>query len=67
MTKYQNREKMKRLHVDNVDPKFVAYYVSKYGLRENDLEIIPGRYQHKIVGEYADKIGKSFELHREIM
>ena len=67
MTKYQNREKMKRLHVDNVDPKFVAYYVGKYGLRENDLEIIPGRYQHKIAGEYADKIGRSLVLKQGII
>ena len=49
---------MKRLYVENVDAKFVAYYISKHGLRENDLEISEEQFSGKIVGEYAKKIGK---------
>ena len=51
---------MKRFTVRNVDSKFVAYYISKNGVKETDLETLSGRYEETIIGVYAEIIGESF-------
>ena len=49
---------MIRLRIEDIPPKFIAYIVVKAGLQEEDLQLIPGRYESTITGYYAEKIGK---------
>ena len=49
---------MIRLRIQDVPPKFVAYVVAKAGIRKEDLDLIPGQYEHTITGFYAERIGK---------
>ena len=50
---------MIRLRIQDVPPKFVAYIVSKAGLTRDELQLVPGRYEHTITGNIAEKIGEN--------
>ena len=54
---------MIRLRIEDIPPKFIAYIVVKAGLQEEDLQLIPGQYQHTITGFYAKRIGKHMINH----
>ena len=50
---------MIRLRIQDVPPKFVAYIVAKAGLTKEELQLVPGRNEHTITGNIAEKIGEN--------
>lgn len=53
---------MIRLRIEDIPPKFVAYIVAKAGLTQEDLQLIPGQFEHTITGFYAEKIGEKINV-----
>ena len=58
---------MKIIKVENIDDKFVAYYLQKFNVPFEHLELkkLRGRENYELIGEIKDQIGKCsypFEL-----
>ena len=51
---------MKIIKVENIDDKFVAYYLKKFNVPFEHLELkkLKGRENYQLIGEIKDQIGK---------
>ena len=51
---------MKIIKIENIDDKFVAYYLQKFNVPFEHLELkrIKGQETYELVGEIRDQIGK---------
>ena len=58
---------MIRLSVEEVPDKYVAYVISKYGVKKEDLELEVRRHVSHIVGRYKKIICKfqNFYFHQK--
>ena len=51
---------MMRLTVDEVPDKYTAYFISKYGIKQEQLELVKDGHVYKIVGQVRSIISKLF-------
>ena len=51
---------MKIIKIENIDDKFVAYYLQKFNVPFEHLELkkIRGKETYELLGEIKDQIGK---------
>ena len=53
---------MKIIKIENIDDKFVAYYLQKFNVPFEHLELkkIRGKETYELIGDIRDQIGKFF-------